>query len=32
LTEQGQLQLELQEDPCQPRAKYHPASWSRVEP
>jgi hypothetical protein len=32
LTEQGQLQFELEEDPCQERANRFPGSWSRYEP
>jgi hypothetical protein len=32
LTEQGQLQFELEEDPCQERAIHHSGSWSRYEP
>ncbi len=32
LTEQGQLQFVLQEDPCQIRVNYRPGSWDRVEP
>lgn len=32
LTEQGQLQFELQQDPCQARADGQPGSWDRVEP
>jgi hypothetical protein len=32
LTEQGQLQLVLQDDPCQVRGNYRPGSWDRIEP
>jgi hypothetical protein len=32
LTEQGQLQFELEEDACRYRANDQPGSWSRYEP
>lgn len=32
LTEQGQLQFELEEDACQERANFYPGTWSRYEP
>jgi hypothetical protein len=32
LAEQGQIQFEFEEDPCQERANGVPASWSRYEP